>query len=101
MHQAFLNIISNAEQAIKGKGSIRIESTGIDGQKIISIEDTGMGISKENLSKISDPFYTTKAPGEGTGLGLSITFKIIENHGGTIVVTSEVDKGSKFIVSFK
>lgn len=98
LHQAFLNILANAEQAISGNGIIRIKTTIDEGNFSVSISDTGCGISKENLLKISDPFFTTKPPGEGTGLGLSITYKIIENHGGKISVTSEQNIGTNFIV---
>ena len=100
LHQAFLNILSNAEQAMPHGGTIRIESQLKNGQKVISFEDTGVGILKENMSKISDPFFTTKAPGEGTGLGLSITYKIIENIGGKINVSSTINKGSIFELVF-
>jgi len=99
LHQAFLNILSNAEQAIEGKGIIHIETKVSENVISISITDTGCGIPYENLSRIRDPFFTTKAPGEGTGLGLSITYKIIENHAGKILVTSEQTKGTKFVIS--
>ncbi len=99
LHQAFLNILANAEQAIKEQGTIRIETMVANRMISISISDTGSGIVKENLSKIGDPFFTTKAPGEGTGLGLSITYKIIEEHQGEISVESELNRGTKFLVS--
>lgn len=98
LHQVFLNILANAEQAIGQKGTICI-TTSVDQNSIkISISDTGMGISPENLSKISDPFFTTKAPGEGTGLGLSIAYKIIDEHKGKINVYSTVAKGTEFVL---
>lgn len=99
LHQAFLNILSNSEQAIEGKGEIMV-TTMVDGNSVsVLIRDNGIGIQPENLSKISDPFYTTKAPGEGTGLGLSITYKIIQEHNGTIAVTSTWKEGTEFIIS--
>jgi len=98
MHQAFLNILTNAVQAIKDKGSIRIE-TRIENNLIhISITDTGIGISENNLKNIFDPFFTTKAPGEGTGLGLSITKSIISNHNGTISCKSIINTGTTFLI---
>ena len=100
LHQVFINLISNAEQAIQGNGIIRITTKKENGQLSIAIEDTGCGISKENLSKIGDPFFTTKLPGQGTGLGLSITYQIIESHGGKILVTSELNQGTKFLLLF-
>ena len=100
LHQAFLNIITNAEQAIKGKGTITIGTAVSKGKIEVSIADNGMGIEPKNLLKIKEPFFTTKGSGEGTGLGLSITYKVIEDHRGTIQVQSEVSKGTQFIITF-
>lgn len=100
LHQAFLNIISNAEQAIEKDGEILIKTRKSGSKITVEIADNGVGISKENLSKISDPFFTTKPVGQGTGLGLSITYKIIEDHNGKVEVTSKPGKGSKFVISF-
>ncbi|RLD52141.1 MAG: hypothetical protein DRI94_04040 [Bacteroidetes bacterium] len=98
LHQVFLNILSNAEQSVKEKGIITI-STEINNKfAVISIEDNGEGISKENLSKITDPFFTTKEPGKGTGLGLSIVHQIIEEQKGTIEFKSKIGKGTKVII---
>ena len=65
---------------------------------IIEISDNGKGIPKEIISKIFNPFFTTKKAGEGTGLGLSIVYKIIRDHGGSIDVVSELGKGSTFTI---
>jgi signal transduction histidine kinase len=100
LHQVFINLLSNAEQAIQGNGVIRIMTKKENDQLSIFIEDTGGGISKENLSKIGDPFFTTKLPGQGTGLGLSIAYQIIESHGGKVLVTSELNQGTKFLLLF-
>ncbi len=99
LHQAFLNILSNAEQAIAEKGTITISTELIADDIIISISDNGMGIEEKYLKKIMDPFFTTKDPGVGTGLGLSITYKIIEEHKGTIKVKSSPGEGSDFVIS--
>lgn len=100
LHQAFLNLIANAEQAIQQRGIITIV-TKIDKKKaVVEIEDSGVGISKEHLTKISDPFFTTKPVGEGTGLGLSITYKIVQEHNGEINVLSKPGKGTKFTLTF-
>ncbi len=99
LHQAFLNLFSNAEQAITGEGMIRIKTIKNKKEIIIEISDTGEGISVENMSRIGDPFFTTKAPGVGTGLGLSITYSIIEEHNGNIDVTSKLNQGSTFTVT--
>ncbi len=101
LHQAILNIISNAEQAITTKGTITIETKAKLNFLRLTITDTGEGISEENLSKISDPFFTTKPSGEGTGLGLAISFGIIQDHGGKISVTSKPKEGTRFNVIFK
>jgi signal transduction histidine kinase/Flp pilus assembly protein TadD len=98
LHQAMMNIIANAEQAIKEEGTIEITTRKKDDMMEIWVEDDGEGIPEENLLKISDPFFTTKAPGEGTGLGLFITFSIIEEHNGHIDVKSSPHEGTKFII---
>ena len=67
-------------------------------QVLVQIKDTGIGIEKDNLEKIFDPFYTTKAVGEGTGLGLSISYGIIKSHGGSIEVTSTPGVGTEFSI---
>lgn len=99
LHQAIMNIIANAEQAIVEEGTLEITTRRKEEHMEIWIEDDGEGIPEENLMKISDPFFTTKAPGEGTGLGLFITFSIIEEHNGTIEVNSNPGEGTKFIIT--
>lgn len=96
LHQVFTNLFSNAIYAMGGgKGSISVVTAQNDNQVEITIQDTGSGMSKEVLKKITDPFFTTKPPGEGTGLGLSITYSIIQKHQGTISFESELGKGTK------
>ncbi|MGE0078856.1 MAG: PocR ligand-binding domain-containing protein [Bacteroidales bacterium] len=94
LHQAFLNILTNSIQAIKDKGSISVSTTKNSSSLTILIADSGSGIKKEYLSKIMDPFFTTKDPGKGTGLGLSITYSIIQEHRGEIEFESEINKGT-------
>jgi signal transduction histidine kinase len=98
LNQVFLNIVLNAVQAIEEKGIITIKTEHEDSYITISISDNGMGIPRENLSRLFDPFFTTKPVGKGTGLGLSISYGIIEKHNGNIEVESEVGKGTKFII---
>ena len=98
LNQVFMNIIVNAVQAIENHGIIKVKTYGSDDSVIIQISDTGKGISKENINKIFDAFFTTKEPGKGTGLGLSISYKIIEGHNGKIKVESEVGKGTTFTI---
>jgi signal transduction histidine kinase len=95
----FLNIITNAAQAIENQGDIVIETKLYDPEHVaIRISDTGCGIPEENLNKICDPFFTTKEVGTGTGLGLSIVDEIIRSHYGELQVESVVGKGSTFTV---
>jgi signal transduction histidine kinase len=96
VNQVFLNVITNAAQAIDAeKGGTILVKTSMAGPKVqIQIRDNGKGIPPETLPKIFDPFFTTKKVGEGTGLGLSISRKIVEEHGGTIQMQSAVGKGS-------
>ncbi|NWF91534.1 MAG: HAMP domain-containing protein [Syntrophaceae bacterium] len=103
----FLNLISNALDAMPHGGSLRIETealpvqaSGEDGEGWvrISIADTGIGITEEAKKRIFEPFFTTKKLGEGTGLGLTICEKIIKEHSGRLDVKSEVGKGSTFFV---
>jgi signal transduction histidine kinase len=98
LNQVIMNILMNAGQAMEEFGEIVVKSGVKDGVVHLSISDTGSGIDEENLSKLFDPFFTTKAVGEGTGLGLSISYGIITDHGGTIVVDSELGKGTTFTI---
>jgi two-component system NtrC family sensor kinase len=98
LYQVFLNILNNSIQAIESKGKILVQTNLIDSSVEIRITDTGYGISEQNLSKILNPFYTTKQPGEGTGLGLSITFSIIKNHMGSLEFESKEDEYTTVIV---
>lgn len=95
LHQAIINLLLNSVQSIDDKGVIKIKTKKQENLLQIIIDDSGCGISNDNLEKIFDPFFTTKDPGQGTGLGLSITQKIVEEHGGTLEFESEVGKGTK------
>lgn len=107
INQVFMNLISNAIQAIKSNGKNREEELLTiktwyedSGNAVkISIRDTGTGMTEEVKHKIFEPFFTTKDVGEGTGLGLSIVFSIIEKHKGHIDVRSEIDQGTEFIIT--
>lgn len=100
LHQAFLNFISNAEEAIDEHGTIELHTeVSADGVDIL-IKDSGIGIRRENLDKISDPFFTTKPVGEGTGLGLAISYRIIQDHNGRVHVQSKPGKGTCFTINF-
>jgi signal transduction histidine kinase/DNA-binding response OmpR family regulator len=96
--QVFLNLITNALDAMPNGGTLTIASAR-DGEFVrVDIADTGAGILPANLDRIFDPFFTTKPAVKGTGLGLSVSLGIIQSHGGTIDVRSEVGKGSVFSV---
>jgi signal transduction histidine kinase len=103
INQVFMNILTNAFNALKTYSDGREEFVTIttreeNGQVVISIKDTGPGMTKEVKEKIFDPFFTTKDVGEGTGLGLSIVFSIIEKHNGRINVVTAPGEGAEFII---
>jgi PAS domain S-box-containing protein len=101
--QVFLNLIHNAAQAIPlghaKKNVIRVSTVVEDEQVIVEVSDTGDGIAPENLDRIFDAFFTTKAVGVGTGLGLAICHRVVTGLGGSIEVSSEVGKGTSFRVT--
>ncbi|MDY6903253.1 MAG: response regulator [Thermodesulfobacteriota bacterium] len=96
LNQVFMNILVNAAHAIEDKGEVTITTQAENNMVVVRISDTGCGIAPENISKIFDPFFTTKEVGKGTGLGMNVAYNIIQNHGGTIDVKSEVGKGTTF-----
>ena len=104
INQVFMNILSNAAQAIETGGNIWISTkpvTSAAGRAMvsISIQDSGKGMTPQIVEKIFDPFFSTKGVGQGTGLGLSISYGIVQNHGGDIQVKSQVGIGTEFIVN--
>ena len=99
INQVFLNLLTNAAQAIEDTGRIVVRTAASEGHVHVVIQDSGRGIAAEHLPKIFDPFFTTKAVGEGTGLGLSISHKIVCDHGGVIRVKSQPGRGTAFCVS--
>jgi PAS domain S-box-containing protein len=100
--QVFLNLVLNAEHAIRevrDKGTLRIRLGSGEGSVWVSFHDDGPGIPKEILSSIFDPFYTTKRPGRGTGLGLSICKSVLKEHNGTVEAANAADGGAVFTVT--
>ncbi len=97
LSQVFINIILNAFDAMPEGGTLTMRSYVRDGSVVVEFEDTGVGIPKENLSRIFDPFYTTKE--KGTGLGLAVSYSIIKKLNGTLTVESEQNKGSNFRIT--
>ena len=110
--QVLMNLVTNARDAMDGRGDLTLSVrqhtiTDVDGPTttlapgayaLITVEDSGEGMSGEVLEKIFEPFFTTKAQGEGTGLGLASSVAIVKSHGGTIVAFSEPGVGSRFTV---
>ncbi|WP_026563743.1 PAS domain S-box protein [Bacillus sp. UNC41MFS5] len=94
LKQVFLNFIKNGIEAMPNGGELHVKTIIHDNNVQISIQDTGVGISKEKLKKLGEPFYTTKK--NGNGLGLMVSFKIIESHNGKVFVESELNKGTTF-----
>ncbi|MBI9104853.1 MAG: GHKL domain-containing protein [Spirochaetales bacterium] len=98
LEQVFINLLTNAADAIDKEGTITIRTGVEDGTMVIEIEDTGNGIDEKHLGNIFDPFFTTKDVGKGTGLGLSISNSIIESHNGELSVRSSLGEGTVFSI---
>jgi two-component system NtrC family sensor kinase len=96
INQVLLNLLLNAIQSMDKPGTIRVTLERDEDVAIVSVSDEGKGIAPENLSNIFRPFFTTK--GQGTGLGLSLARRMVESHGGSIAVSSEVGSGTRFAV---
>jgi signal transduction histidine kinase len=99
LHQVFINLFMNSSYACGTNGLLTIKTLQEKDNIIVFVKDNGKGISEENISKIFDPFYTSKPIGEGTGLGLPISYGIIQKHNGKIEVTSKVDVGTCFKIT--
>jgi two-component system NtrC family sensor kinase len=100
LRQVFLNLIINAQQAIKGEGEIRISTSryeqALQPSIIVQLSDTGVGIAEDDLARIFDPFFSTGK--KGTGLGLWVTQDIVRQHGGRIEVSSDIGRGTVFSI---
>jgi two-component system NtrC family sensor kinase len=97
--QVILNLLQNGLHALPDAHGILTVETGHDGERcFFRVCDTGTGIAAQHLPKIFEPSFTTKPPGEGTGLGLAIAYRIVEDHGGSFQVETEVGRGSRFTV---
>jgi len=103
LEQVALNLVLNARDAITGPGQITLtlDTSLHAGARwaVLSVRDTGAGMSPEISSRIFEPFFTTKRPGQGTGLGLAVVAGVVQSHGGTIEVASRPGEGSLFTVS--
>lgn len=97
LKQVILNLVCNAIEAIENGGKVEISCIRQKDKIVIQVADNGIGIDKENLEKLGQPFYTTKE--NGTGLGLLITFELVKQHGGQVDIASEVGKGTAFTIT--
>jgi PAS domain S-box-containing protein len=99
LRQIFLNLITNAVQAMPHGGELRVRTAALPDQRVqIEFADTGIGIPEENLKDIFNPFFTTKAPGQGTGLGLSVVHSVVKRFDGNITVWSQLNRGTSFTI---
>lgn len=96
LQQVFLNLFLNARDAMPNGGALSVSTRVKGDDAIIEVADTGVGIPAEHLSRIYDPFFTTKGDGHGTGLGLSVTYGIVQEHGGVLTCESAVGEGTRF-----
>jgi len=99
LNQVWTNLITNAIDAMDGKGRLSIAVSKVNDWIFVKVSDTGMGIPLEVQPRIFDAFFSTKPAGEGSGLGLFLTKEIIDKHGGKIVFETEAGKGTTFTVS--
>lgn len=98
VNQVFMNILTNAAQAVEGDGEILIRIRANEDRVRVLLRDTGPGIPYEDLARIFEPFYTTKEAGQGTGMGLAISDGIVRQHGGHLMVETAPGYGATFIV---
>jgi two-component system, NtrC family, sensor kinase len=99
LQQALIALCTNAIDAMPHDGQLTLGARGVKNQVLLYVRDTGVGISAENLTKIFDPFYTTKEVGQGTGLGLAVCYGIVTEHGGRLDVDSELGVGTTFTIT--
>jgi two-component system NtrC family sensor kinase len=99
LNQVFMNVISNAIDAIEGQGEISISTQRKDLMFTIAIADNGSGIADAVRDRIFEPFFTTKPVGQGTGLGLSISYSIVKKHGGEFEICNREGGGTEMIIS--
>lgn len=98
LQQVFMNLILNARDAMPEGGRLTLAAYVSNGQVCVDVEDTGVGIPPEHITRIYDPFFTTKGVGRGTGLGLALSYGIIQEHAGRIFVESQVGRGTRFTI---
>jgi PAS domain S-box-containing protein len=99
VQQVFFNLILNARDAMPRGGWLTLTTSGDGDTVVVEVSDTGVGIKREDVKRIYDPFFTTKGIGRGTGLGLSVSYGIVQEHGGAIFVDSVPGQGTTFQVA--
>jgi two-component system, NtrC family, sensor kinase len=99
LQQVFFNLVLNARDAMPRGGWLTLATHAEDGEVVAEVKDTGVGIKREDIKRIYDPFFTTKGIGRGTGLGLSVSYGILQEHGGAIFVDSAPGQGTTFQVT--
>jgi two-component system, NtrC family, sensor kinase len=100
IQQVFMNLLTNSVQAMEGKGKLIISTKAQKGNVVTKISDTGPGIPQKYLTKIFAPFFITKEQGKGTGSGLNFVDQLVVKYGGHIDVTSKMEKGTNFSITF-
>jgi len=100
IQQVFMNLLTNSVQAMEGKGKLIISTKAQKGNVVTKISDTGPGIPQKYLTKIFAPFFITKEQGKGTGSGLNFVDQLVVKYGGHIDVTSKMEKGTTFSITF-
>jgi two-component system NtrC family sensor kinase len=96
--QALANLLQNALEAVEVQGLVEVRAWSEDGQARVSIRDTGVGISREDLARVLKPFFTTKETGQHVGLGLNLAEEIVRRHGGSLRIESELGKGTTVVI---
>jgi signal transduction histidine kinase len=95
LNQVWVNLLDNALRAVGTSGRVKVSTATEGGKAVVAVTDTGVGIKPEDLEKLFQPFFSTRAAGEGTGLGLALCRRIVLRHGGQIHITSEYGKGTR------
>ena len=98
LEQVFINLMLNADNAMQDGGRLEVAAVRNGDWVEARVHDTGPGVQQEHMDRIFEPFFTTRADSGGTGLGLAVSYRIVENHGGTLTVDSEPGEGACFIV---
>ena len=100
LNQLFMNLITNAVDAMESGGTLTVSGRRVDDRVLIRVQDTGMGIPEAIRARIFEPFFTTKVVGKGTGIGLAVVKREMDRHHGLVTVNSQVGIGTEFVLDF-